>query len=203
MLQSAPQMVEPSRELVHRIADGDRTAEAELIERYERGIRLILLKRTGNPQLAKDLCQDTFVIILRKLRAGELNSPDNLAGFISRTAINISIQHFRKEQRYVYSADGMFGPQLAHNDKKGEKLDRLTIRDMLENVMNQLAVTRDREILQRYYLSDDDKPIICGDLQISSAHFDRVLYRAKQRMRQLIDETEGLKALLFGGLLDA
>jgi hypothetical protein len=37
---------------------------------------------------------------------------------------------------------------------------------------------------------------------LSPTHFDRVLYRAKQRMRELIDRHEELKALLFGGLLD-
>lgn len=202
MLQSARQDAVPDQELVHRISAGDRSAETELIERYQRGILLILLKHTGNAQLAKDLCQDTFVVILRKLRAGQLNNPDKLAGFISRTAVNISIQHFRREKRYIYPKDGIFGPQVTHNDRKGEKLDRSTIRDVLENVMSQLAVARDREILQRYYLSDDDKQIICLDLEISSAHFDRVLYRAKQRMRQLIDKQPGLKALLFGGLFD-
>ena len=90
------------RALVNHIAAGDRNAEAELIERYQRGVRLILLKRTGNPQLANDLCQDTFVIILRKLRAGEINNPDNLVGYINRTAINVSIQHFRKEKLRLY-----------------------------------------------------------------------------------------------------
>ena len=66
-----------------------------------------------------------------------------------------------------------------------------------------MGVVRDREILRRYYLSDDDKQRICQDLQLTSAHFDRVLFRAKQRMRELIDQQPGLKAILFGELLDA
>lgn len=195
-------IVEDSQALVDRIAAGDRAAETELIERYERSIRMILLKRTGKPQLANDLCQDTFVIILRKLRAGELKQPKNLSGFIHRVAINLSIQHFRKEKRYVYSEGEIFGSKVAFNEQKAEKLDQLTLRDMLEDVMDQLTVKRDREVLRRFYLSDDDKQIICSALQISSAHFDRVLYRAKQRMRHLINEQKGLKAVLFGGLLD-
>jgi RNA polymerase sigma-70 factor (ECF subfamily) len=72
----------------------------------------------------------------------------------------------------------------------------------LTGVLRQLSISRDREILRRYYLSDDDKEVICRDLGLSPGHFDRVLYRAKQRMRELIDRQDGLKAFLFGGLLD-
>lgn len=192
-----------SRGLFERIGEGDRTAESELIDRYGRGVRLILLKRTGDPQLANDLCQDTFVVILRKLRAGELRQSDSLAAFISQTAVNLSIQHFRKERRYVHSPDGIIGLHSAHNDKKEEQLDYATTRLILEGVLEQMGVVRDREILRRYYLSDDDKLRICQDLQLTSAHFDRVLFRAKQRMRDLIDQQPGLKAILFGELLDA
>jgi len=203
VLSSVQTVPEHSRELVERIGDGDRAAESELIARYARGVRLILLKRTGNPQLASDLCQDTFVVMLRKLRAGELRNCDSLAAFISQTAVNISIQHFRKEKRYKYAADEIIGQQAAHSDKKDEQLDSHTTRVMLDGVLKQLAVARDREILRRFYLSDDDKDEICRDLRLSPAHFDRVLYRAKQRMRELIDQQKGLKALLFGELLDA
>ena len=192
-----------SRGMVERIGEGDRTAESELIDRYGRGVRLILLKRTGDPQLANDLCQDTFVVILRKLRAGELRQSDSLAAFIGQTAVNLSIQHFRKERRYVHSPDGIIGLHSAHDDKKEEQLDHETRRLILEDVLEHLGVVRDREILRRYYLSDDDKRRICQDLQLTSAHFDRVLFRAKQRMRELIEQQPGLKAILFGELLDA
>lgn len=192
-----------SRGLVERIGEGDQVAESELFARFGRSVRLLLLKRTGNPQLASDLCQDTFVVMLRKLRAGELKDPDRLAGFISRTAVNISIQHFRKEKRYLYSASGIIRQQVAHCDNKGQRLDNETSRVMLEDILEQLAVSRDREILRRFYLNENDKEAICRDLQLSSVHFDRVLYRAKHRMRELIGKQQGLKNLLFGALLDA
>jgi len=199
---SVQQINEYNRELVTRIGEGDRVAESELIERYAQGVRLILLKRTGDAQLAKDLCQDTFVVMLRKLRAGELRDSNCLAAFISRTAVNISIQHYRKEKRYVHSADGIIGLYSAHRDRKGEHLDCQATRRMLENTLEQLAVSRDRVILRRFYLSDDDKEMICRELELSPAHFDRVLYRAKQRLRELINKQPELKSLLFGGLLD-
>ncbi len=196
------QIHEQSREWVRRIKHGDPTAESELVKCYGLAIRLILLKHTGNSQLANDLSQDTFIVALRKLRAGDLKKPESLAAFIRQTAVNISIQHFRKEKRYVNNSDGIIEQLIAHRDHKVEKLDSRTTRETLNKVLNQLSVARDREILRRFYLKDEDKAEICIDLQLSAVHFDRVLYRAKKRMRELIDRQKGLKSLLFGGLLD-
>ena len=193
---------EQARELVGRIGIGDGIAESELIERYVHSIKLILLKRTGSIQLANDLCQDTFIITLRKLRAGGLRKPQSLSAFIRQTAVNICIDHFRKEKRYVQQDDGTISRHQSHRDNKARRIDCQATRAVLETVLNQLVMSRDREILRRFYLADEDKARICSDLDLSSTHFDRVLYRAKHRMRELINRQKGLKALLFGGLFD-
>jgi RNA polymerase sigma-70 factor (ECF subfamily) len=189
-------------DLVNRIETGDRVAEADLITRFEHGIKLILLKRTGSAQLANDLCQDTFVVALRKVRAGELRKPQCLSAFIRQTAVNICIDHYRKEKRYIHQDDGTISLHHTHIDNKAAKIDCQATRALLETSLDQLAMPRDREILRRFYLADEDKGRICQDLDLSSPHFDRVLYRAKQRMRELIVRQKGLKTRLFGGLLD-
>ena len=189
--------------MVGRIEAGDRLAEAELIERFAKGIRLILLNRTRNPQLANDLCQDTFVVALRKLRAGDLKNRKSLAAYVRQIAVNVSIDHFRKERRYTQQSDGIISSHLSHRDHKSELIDEQTLRMGIDRALEQLAVPRDREILRRFYLGDEDKAQICRDLELSSIHFDRVLYRAKKRMRELINQHPRLKELLIGGLLDA
>ena len=202
MPQAQKEFDAPVRGIVERIELGDRGAEAELVERSARGVRLILLKRTGDPQVASDLCQDTFMVVLRKLRASELRDATKLGAFINQVAVNLSIEHFRMERRFVRSPDGIIGINDAHIGKYGKQVDFEAARAQLQGVLKELSIKRDREILRRFYLSDDDKDAICRDLELSSAHFDRVLYRAKQRMRVLIERHHELKALLFGGLLD-
>jgi RNA polymerase sigma-70 factor (ECF subfamily) len=194
---------EQARDLVSRIIAGDGFAESELAEQYARPIKLILLKRTGSVQLANDLCQDTFVVILKKLRAGDLRKPQSLSAFIRQTAVNISIDHFRKEKRYVHQDDGTISLLHSHRDHKARGIDSQTTRVVLENALDQLAMSRDREILRRFYLADEDKIAICKDLNLSATHFDRVLYRAKKRMRELIVKQTELKTMLFGGLFEA
>ena len=187
-----------SREIVKRIESGDGFAESELVGQYEQSVRLLLLKRTGSPQLANDLCQDTFVITLKKLRACKLRNPGRLSAFIRQTALNICIDHFRMEKRYIYQDDGAISLHHPYRDHKARDIDGRAARLVLEDALDQLVMPRDREILRRFYLADEDKTRICGDLELSSPHFDRVLYRARQRMRVLINKENGLKTMLFG-----
>jgi len=124
---------EQARNLVHRIESGDEFAESELVERYAQSIKLILLKRTGSLQLANDLCQDTFVITLKKLRAGDLKNPHSLSAFIRQIAVNISIDHFRKEKRYIHQDDGTISLHHSHRDHKDRQIDNQTTRAALED----------------------------------------------------------------------
>lgn len=191
-----------ARELVSRIVAGDSIAETELVERYSTGIKLMLLKRTGSQQLSNDICQDALIVTLNKLRSGGLNKPESLPAFIRKTAVYLSIEHYRKEKRYISLEDGMISLHAPHKDYKAENLDHQKAGALLEDLLDQLSVVRDREILRRFYLRDEDKVDICRELNLTSTHFDRVLYRAKQRMRELIKERSELKSLLFGSLLD-
>ena len=189
-------------DLVSRIARGEHNAEADLVQRFSHPVKLILLKRTGKPHLVHDLLQDTFVVALRRLRAGELRNPKALSGFIRQIAVNVSIDHFRREKRFVTHPDEIISLYVTHRDYKARLLDAARLRDLIENALNQLSRPRDRELLRRFYLLDEDKERVCSDLGLSATHFDRVLYRAKQRMRDLLNQDKALKSLLFGGLLD-
>ena len=159
---------------------------------------LILLKRTGDAHLAQDLCQDTFVIALQKIRNGKLRNPNALPAFLRQIAVNLSIEHFRKEKRYVHNEDGIIELQAPHTEKASREIDRSKGKEMLNAALEDLAQPRDREVLRRFYLHDEDKSNICRTLDLSAAHFDRVLYRAKQRMRQLLQNEPELKNMLLG-----
>ena len=50
---------------------------------------------------------------------------------------------------------------------------------------------RDREILRRFYVEEEDKDSICKDLKIDGTHFNRVLFRAKARFREAILRSRG------------
>jgi hypothetical protein len=48
---------------------------------------------------------------------------------------------------------------------------------------------RDKLILYRYYIQEQGKEQICQELGLVQRHFDRVAYRARERLRKIVETT--------------
>jgi len=189
-----------SAELSQRIGAGDRAAEAQLVERYERGVLYLLRRRTRDTELALDLRQETFRIAIEKLRAKEIAEPDRVGAFVRGIAVNLAIAAVRKTARRATTADSdavelVAAPDAGPDDAIALEQTRTAVRALLA----EMSVARDREILLRFYIEDQDKEAICGALGVDSAHFNRVLFRAKQRFRELLERAEKRGGLRLAG----
>jgi RNA polymerase sigma-70 factor (ECF subfamily) len=80
-----------------------------------------------------------------------------------------------------------------------ENVSREQVRRAVGVLLNELGTARDREILTRLYLDDEDKEAICAALGVDSTHFNRVLFRAKQRFRELLVRAEQRSKLRLVG----
>jgi RNA polymerase sigma-70 factor, ECF subfamily len=177
-----------ARELVARIRDGSTVAEGELVLRYRPGLVFVLTRNLSDAAQAEDLAQEALTVVLLRLRERGLDDPDRLAGFIHRTALNLVRNEVRKAVRrrtdsdewIEQAADSTAGPMdVASTDDTSALARRL-----LEEMSN----VRDREILKRFYVLDEDKAGICADMELSSLHFNRVLHRARRRFRELLED---------------
>jgi len=101
-------------DLVRRIQAGDPAAESELVARFSHGLLLMLRRLVRNPALADDLHQETFRIVLERLRKRELDDPAGLAGFLRGTARNLMIAERRKTARRRTESDDEEVAQAVH-----------------------------------------------------------------------------------------
>jgi RNA polymerase sigma-70 factor (ECF subfamily) len=178
---------ELSAELVQRIGRGERSAEEEMVRRYGRGLLYMLNRRTRDPELALDLRQETFRIAIEKLRVSPLDQPERIAAYLRGTALNLLTMHQRKTVRRATTADSDVVATIADEGKGPfERVSSEQLRQIVRALLEELPVRRDREILTRVYLQDEDKDSICRVLGVDSTHFNRVLFRAKQRFRDLL-----------------
>jgi RNA polymerase sigma-70 factor (ECF subfamily) len=60
--------------------------------------------------------------------------------------------------------------------------------------------SRDRELLVRFYLHDEPKEELCRQYGLSDLHFNRVIFRARERFRDLL-QSRGLGRSDFFTLL--
>jgi len=173
--------------LPDRIRDGDAGAERQLIERFSRGVKVILRNAGADASAVDDLHQETFRIALEKIRSGELRCAAGLNGFIASLARNLVTAHFGRGTRATTNDPAALE---AIQSPEPSALDRIVAGEQawcVRQVLEELSTDRDREILRRFYLSSEAKEKICADWGLSSLQFNRVLYRARERYRELYE----------------
>lgn len=87
------------KELVLRYRDGDVASFKILVDRYQNKIFSYVLMLVKDKQLADDIFQDTFLKIIRTIKAGVYKEEGKFIQFAMRIAHNLIIDHFRKAKR--------------------------------------------------------------------------------------------------------
>jgi len=176
-------------DLVSRILAGDGQAEAELVERYSRGVTFVISRETGGASAADDLYQEAFRIALEKIRRGDLREPEKLSGFVLGIARNLVIDYFRRAARQESLTEIDEAAPLSH--PAPSQLDELLRKEqaaLVRRVIDELPSERDRQALFRFYIAEEEKESICADLGLTGVHFNRVLHRARERYRELYEK---------------
>jgi len=173
-------------EIVRRIIAGDSGAEAELVRLYQKGVAMIIRRILGSASAGEDAAQDTFRKILEKVRRGELREAERLSGFVRSVARNTSLEYLRRARK---DDDQEGGDAAEHmSDPAPNQLDEVLSDEKaraVHQIIEELKLKRDRELLRRYYIDEEDKDMICASLSITRAQFNNVISRAKSRFRDL------------------
>jgi RNA polymerase sigma-70 factor (ECF subfamily) len=186
------QTLSTNQTLAARIESGDRRAEAELVLAFSRSVRAVLRRRAASPELVDDLQQDTFRILLERLRKGALSDESKLSHYVHRTAVNVWIDYARKESRRQTLTNQDYAFEVA--DDAPLPLEVLLRREevgVVRELIRELGLARDRDILLRSYLLQQDKQVVCAEMGLKPEQFDRVIHRARNRFRALIEDKIG------------
>ena len=141
-----------------------------------------------DPEVAADILQDAAVTTLEKLRNGEIADPENLGGYVYRVAINHLRNHRRKDRTALSSPEELDHLRDSVDDPEWERIGRPQWAAAARRMLEEMPAARDRELLVRFYLNDEDKAAICRALTLSHEHFNRVIFRARNRFRELLEQ---------------
>jgi RNA polymerase sigma factor (sigma-70 family) len=186
-------------DLVERIRLGDKGAEQELFLKYQLGVRQIMLRVTGSRLAAEDLGQEALIIALRRLRAATLEDPSKLTAFVAQTARNLAIAEKRKERRRRTETGASDMEKVADagvNQDAGAHTEASA--RAVRQLLGELRSGRDRQLLIRHYLNDEDTDVICRDLGIARSAFNVALCRARQRFREILEKRGMTSETLLG-----
>jgi RNA polymerase sigma factor (sigma-70 family) len=177
---------EPSwPDLVARVRAGESAAMEELYHVFSSGIRFHLCRQLGSHDL-DDKVHDIFVSVTESIRNGDLREPERLMGYVHtvvRRQIAAYIDGAVQDRRRRTSLD----PDLALSDHQPDPERRAIERQNMDLAMRVLNAVpkRDREVLVRFYLKEEDPGIICREMELTETQFRLIKSRAKARFGEM------------------
>src|SRR6185503_6927071 len=178
--------VEPGwAQLVQRVHDGDDSGMEELYKLFSTGVRFYLCRQLG-PQDLDDKVHDIFLIITQSIQRGDLREPERLMGYV-RTIVRRQVAAYIEiavNARRNHS-DADFSLTLSDQHPNPER--RLIAAEATAVALSLLKSLhkRDREVLIRFYLKEQNPEQICHDMKLSETQFRLIKSRAKARFGEL------------------
>jgi len=160
-----------------------------LLLQYRRGVLFLIRRECGNATLAEDLCNEALRIAVDRVQSTGLRKPDSFRSFLLQTARNLLLRTRQQEASHRTSTGGQDAIEQFEDVGADVSLnvDVPVWARVIKEVLSELPLARDRKLLVRYYMEDQDKSRICLDLKISKEHFRRVTCRARQRFREILE----------------
>jgi RNA polymerase sigma-70 factor (ECF subfamily) len=185
----------PAEEIERVVAaalTGDRKAESRMLVVLRPGVLAVLRFGAFHRWVdAEDLTQETLQIVVERVRARTIEDPRKVFSFAASTARNLALNAARKALRQQTVVDSELVDELAQNLEMEQSdlsdADDRHLADAVMAMLEELPTERDRQMLTRFYLDGVDKQQLCRELGLSPKHFDRVLMRARSRLRTIIE----------------
>jgi len=164
-----------------------------LIARHYTGLRSLISRRTGDPNIAADLVNEAVCTTWEKWQNGQIERPEQIVGYIFQVAINLLRNHRRRAAGRLETRinTGQY-EAVAGGEKPAEHGIEDQMAERVKKLIRSMPTERDRLVLVRFYLQEEDKLTICRELGLDSLQFDKVLHRARLRLRGLL-EAQGVK----------
>lgn len=184
--------VDEIERIVAAALTGDRAAESRMLVALRPGVLSVLrygaYSRWIDPE---DLTQETLHIVVERVRTATIDDPRKLCAFAAQTARNLALNAVRKTLRQQTLVDSELIDEIAQNTGMEQndlpESDDLVLAEAVAALLEELPTERDRQLLVRFYLDGTDKQVLCREVGLSPKHFDRVLMRARSRLRAIIE----------------
>lgn len=171
---------------------------ADWVESYTNNLYSWALHKVSNPELARDLVQDTFLAAAEKIDGFNWNSSPKTWLF---SILNHKIvDHYRKKIRQpvkndnrVYSTyfdekEGWIRERLPFGwDDETHLLDNQEFQAVLKECLDDLPEKWGLSVKLKYLLNKNGEEI-CQELDITATNFWQIVHRAKLQLRDCIEK---------------
>jgi RNA polymerase sigma-70 factor (ECF subfamily) len=174
--------VEADRDLVERIASGDRAAEAHFVGRFAPRVRLYGLRHLRDEDRARDLVQSVLLAVLEALRARRVKEIEKVDRFVLGTCRNVALR----------MREGSLRAQPTEQEEleelPAEAIEQVEIGPLLQ-CLGALE-ERARQVVHLTFQEERSAEEIAALLSMTAGNVRVVRHRAVAALRRCLDGRE-------------
>lgn len=179
------------KDLICQFLSGEESALNQLIQRYKSKVYTSIIILVKDKSLADDIFQDTYIKVIKTLRAGNYNEEGKFLPWVIRIAHNLVIDHFRREKRVQMVRDtdeySVFNTLPFFDENVEEKLIKEQVYKDVRKLVEELPFEQKEVLIMRHYAKMSFKDIAeVTDVSINTS-LGRMRY-ALINMRKLIEK---------------
>jgi RNA polymerase sigma factor (sigma-70 family) len=178
--------------LVERAGRGDRDAESALCRRFEGAVRLFARRRLRTPDAVDEFAQDVMLVLIEALRAGTIEDPGRLGGFVLGICRNVALDRVRQKERREALWEQYGSALVPPADEPTSEVSYEVIH--LEDCLTQLP-ERSRDVVRLAYAEARSADEIAQHLGTSAVNARVLRHRALQALRTCMSKRISWEAL--------
>ena len=174
-------------QLIHRTLDGDDSAFAELVEKYQKQVHALVWRKIGDFHIAEEITQDTFLKAYQKL--GTLKKPQRFVSWlyvIASNRCNTWLHKKNSRKQLLEDKDIAQSDETTYSEYMLEENERITVetqRDVVKKLLAKLGES-ERTIMTLHYFGEMSCSEIGAFLGVSANTVKSRLRRAQQRLQK-------------------
>jgi RNA polymerase sigma-70 factor, ECF subfamily len=162
------------------VAGAAHEEEAELYRRFAPRVRLFGLRHLRNAAAAQDLVQEVFVVVIERLRSGEVRNVEAIGSFILGTSRTIASDLRRTHQRRERLTE-TFADRTNSITPTEPTLDHARVEDCLNSMP-----PRDRTLLVLTFYAEKKAADIATTFEMAAGAVRVARHRALARLRDCV-----------------
>jgi RNA polymerase sigma factor (sigma-70 family) len=174
---------------IEQILAGNNNSFSYIVDRHKDKAYNLAFRICGNREEAEELAQDSFLKAYRSLKSFQMKS--SFATWLYRIVYNTSISHVRIKKKGVLSledfpadATDFIGSNTTEEEADNE------YRSSLVNFALQKINEEERGLVSLYYYEELSTEEISDITGISKSNIKVKLFRARQKMLEIIEKVE-------------